>query len=119
MFTDTLASRLETEQDGELAAFASLCYVCSGNVERLVHNWLNTSESTNSPLALQVEIFQSLHIEMSPVTYAPSQAPYQTAQLCCLIRAFTGCLGCQGAWAVQKLRAEAFFILLFPLLCLW
>ena len=52
--TDTLASRLETEREGEFAAFASLCYVCSGNVERLVHNWLNTTENTNSPPALQV-----------------------------------------------------------------
>ena len=54
LLTDTLASRLENERDGEFAAFASLCYVCSGNVERLVHNWLSTTDNTNSPMALQV-----------------------------------------------------------------
>ncbi|KAL3876454.1 hypothetical protein ACJMK2_034299 [Sinanodonta woodiana] len=50
---DTLAARLETERDGDLSAYASLCYICSGNLEKLVQNWLSTTDHTNSPLALQ------------------------------------------------------------------
>ncbi|KAK3089875.1 hypothetical protein FSP39_007256 [Pinctada imbricata] len=48
---DTLALRLESE--GEFSVYASLCYICSGNVEKLVENWHKNTESGNSPLALQ------------------------------------------------------------------
>lgn len=50
---DKLAARLETERDGELSLYASLCYICSGNLERLVENWVRNTENNNTPLALQ------------------------------------------------------------------
>ncbi|XP_046568756.1 protein transport protein Sec31A-like [Haliotis rubra] len=50
---DSLATRLEVEREGELSLYASLCYVCSGNVERLVDNWVRNTENNNAPLALQ------------------------------------------------------------------
>lgn len=46
--------RLENEMEGEYSMYASLCYICSGNLENLVQNWLNNTESQNSPLALEV-----------------------------------------------------------------
>ncbi|XP_025110625.1 LOW QUALITY PROTEIN: protein transport protein Sec31A-like [Pomacea canaliculata] len=50
---DGLAARLETERNGDLALYASLCYICSGNLEKLVENWVQNTENSNSPLALQ------------------------------------------------------------------
>ena len=54
VFIDTLAMRLENEMEGEYSMYASLCYICSGNLENLVQNWLNNTESQNSPIALEV-----------------------------------------------------------------
>ena len=34
--------------------FAGLCYVCSGNVEKMVQNWAATTQNNNSSGALQV-----------------------------------------------------------------
>lgn len=53
---DGLAARLETERNGDLALYASLCYICSGNLEKLVENWVQNTENSNSPLALQVGV---------------------------------------------------------------
>ncbi|XP_078319996.1 protein transport protein Sec31A-like isoform X1 [Crassostrea virginica] len=50
---DTLAERLETESDGDLGVYASLCYICSGNIEKLLRNWFDNSEGQNTPLGLQ------------------------------------------------------------------
>ncbi|KAH9518587.1 Protein transport protein Sec31A [Bulinus truncatus] len=50
---DTLAKRLEAERNGELSLYASLCYICSGNVEKFVENWIQNTENGNQPLALQ------------------------------------------------------------------
>lgn len=54
---DALASRLETEKHGELSLYASLCYICSGNLEKLVENWARNTDNNNAPLALQVSVF--------------------------------------------------------------
>ena len=48
---DLLGSRLEA--DGELQPQACLCYICAGNVEKLVSCWARAQES-HSPLSLQV-----------------------------------------------------------------
>ncbi|XP_062926773.1 protein transport protein Sec31A isoform X1 [Mobula hypostoma] len=49
---DTLGSRLEMENDGGLCMQACLCYICSGNVEKLVECWVKTHESS-TPLSLE------------------------------------------------------------------
>ncbi|XP_072196120.1 protein transport protein Sec31B isoform X3 [Excalfactoria chinensis] len=49
---DMLGSRLELEGDAALSNDACLCYISSGNVERLVECWVKNHE-TSSPLALQ------------------------------------------------------------------
>lgn len=48
-----LGARLEQEGNGALAAEARLCYVCSGNLERLVECWAKGHQAP-SPMALQV-----------------------------------------------------------------
>ncbi|XP_019411587.1 PREDICTED: protein transport protein Sec31B [Crocodylus porosus] len=49
---DMLGARLESEGNGALSNEACLCYISSGNVERLVDCWVKYHE-TSSPLGLQ------------------------------------------------------------------
>ncbi|XP_060064136.1 protein transport protein Sec31A-like [Ylistrum balloti] len=50
---DTLATRLESERAGNLSMYASLCYICSGNVDKLVENWQRNTHANNTPMGLQ------------------------------------------------------------------
>ncbi|NXL48410.1 SC31A protein, partial [Podilymbus podiceps] len=49
---DLLGSRLESEGDSLLQTQACLCYICAGNVEKLVACWTKAKDG-NSPLSLQ------------------------------------------------------------------
>ncbi|XP_028914821.1 protein transport protein Sec31A isoform X3 [Ornithorhynchus anatinus] len=49
---DLLGSRLENEGDGLLQPQACLCYICAGNVEKLVACWTKAQDGSSS-LALQ------------------------------------------------------------------
>ncbi|XP_062899524.1 protein transport protein Sec31A isoform X2 [Mobula hypostoma] len=49
---DYLGARLEREGDNSLQAQACLCYICAGNVEKLVACW-DRAQNGNSPHALQ------------------------------------------------------------------
>ncbi|MGH0117299.1 UNVERIFIED_CONTAM: hypothetical protein FKN15_013822 [Acipenser sinensis] len=50
--TNILGSRLEREGEERMCLRACLCYICSGNVEKLVECWVLKNE-TSSPLALE------------------------------------------------------------------
>ncbi|XP_076193113.1 protein transport protein Sec31A isoform X12 [Aptenodytes patagonicus] len=49
---DFLGNRLESEGDSLLQSQACLCYICAGNVEKLVACWTKAQDG-NSPLSLQ------------------------------------------------------------------
>ncbi|NXN90265.1 SC31A protein, partial [Bombycilla garrulus] len=49
---DLLGSRLEKEGDSILQTQACLCYICAGNVDKLVACWTKVQDG-NSPLSLQ------------------------------------------------------------------
>ncbi|XP_031192814.1 protein transport protein Sec31A isoform X10 [Mastomys coucha] len=49
---DVLGARLESEGDSLLRTQACLCYICAGNVERLVACWTKAQDGGN-PLSLQ------------------------------------------------------------------
>ncbi|XP_029454868.1 protein transport protein Sec31A isoform X3 [Rhinatrema bivittatum] len=49
---DLLGARLENEADSLLQAQACLCYICAGNVEKLVSCWTK-AQDRNNPLSLQ------------------------------------------------------------------
>ncbi|KAM6136390.1 protein transport protein Sec31A [Phoenicopterus ruber ruber] len=49
---DLLGDRLESEGDSLLQTQACLCYICAGNVEKLVACWTKAKDG-NSPLSLQ------------------------------------------------------------------
>ncbi|KFV60627.1 Protein transport protein Sec31B, partial [Gavia stellata] len=75
---DMLGARLESEGDAALCNDACLCYISSGNVERLVECWVKNHE-TSSPLALQDLIEKvmvlSRSIEMLRGTAGPAPGP--------------------------------------------
>ncbi|NWT38454.1 SC31B protein, partial [Chroicocephalus maculipennis] len=75
---DVLGARLESEGDAALSNDACLCYISSGNVERLVECWVKNHE-TSSPLALQDLIEKvmvlSRSIEMLRGTAGPAPGP--------------------------------------------
>ncbi|XP_067393493.1 protein transport protein Sec31B [Emydura macquarii macquarii] len=75
---DMLGTRLESEGEGALSNEACLCYVSSGNVERLAKCWVKTHE-ISSPLALQdlVEkvMVLSKSIEMLRGSAGPALGP--------------------------------------------
>ncbi|XP_029025368.1 protein transport protein Sec31A isoform X2 [Betta splendens] len=49
---DLLGGRLEAAEDAQLQAQACLCYICAGNVEKLVSCWTKAQDG-NCPLSLQ------------------------------------------------------------------
>lgn len=53
MFAEQLGERLETEEKSGLSQNAQLCYLCSGNIEKLVQSWTNVG-APSDPLQLQV-----------------------------------------------------------------
>ncbi|NXC12186.1 SC31B protein, partial [Corythaeola cristata] len=75
---DMLGARLESEGDAALSNDACLCYISSGNVERLVECWVKNHE-TSSPLALQDLIEKvmvlSRSVEMLRGTAGPAPGP--------------------------------------------
>ena len=50
---DVLGDRLEAAEDAQLQAQACLCYICAGNVEKLVSCWTRAQDG-RCPLSLQV-----------------------------------------------------------------
>lgn len=50
---DTLGCRLESERTEKRCLQACLCYICSGNIEKLVECWTSNRDSS-SPLGLEV-----------------------------------------------------------------
>ncbi|NXN92446.1 SC31B protein, partial [Rhinopomastus cyanomelas] len=73
---DMLGARLESEGDAALSNDACLCYISSGNVERLVECWVKNHE-TSSPLALQdlIEKVMVLRRSIEMLQGAAGQAP--------------------------------------------
>ncbi|NXF36356.1 SC31B protein, partial [Nyctibius bracteatus] len=94
---DMLGARLESEGDVALSNDACLCYISSGNVERLVECWVKNHE-TSSPLALQDLIEKvmvlSRSIEMLRGTAGPAPGPVLAERITqyASILASQGCL---------------------------
>ncbi|KFO91075.1 Protein transport protein Sec31B [Buceros rhinoceros silvestris] len=95
---DMLGARLESEGDAALSGDACLCYISSGNVERLVECWVKNHE-TSSPLALQDLIEKvmvlSRSIEMLRGTAEQAPGPVLAEQ----ITQYASLLASQGCLA--------------------
>lgn len=69
-FTDLLGDRLEAADDAELRTQACLCYICAGNVEKLVVCWTSAQDG-QCPLSLQVRLDE--HLEMHHLVFKAVQ----------------------------------------------
>ncbi|XP_054437338.1 protein transport protein Sec31B isoform X4 [Pteronotus mesoamericanus] len=90
---DMLGTRMEQEGSRALTSEARLCYVCSGNVERLVECWAK-SHQASSPMALQdlmekaMVLNKSLEVMHGPGGVSPGPATtYQVTQYANLLAA--------------------------------
>ncbi|XP_064631630.1 protein transport protein Sec31A-like isoform X3 [Lineus longissimus] len=73
---DTLGGRLE--RDAKLSVYSCLCYICSGNVEKLVQAWAKHKQNNNAPLALQ-DLVEKVMILRKAVEMTYGQPPEITS----------------------------------------
>ncbi|XP_024411509.2 protein transport protein Sec31B isoform X2 [Desmodus rotundus] len=90
---DMLGARMEQEGSRALTSEARLCYVCSGNVERLVECWAKPRQAS-SPMALQdlmekvMVLNKSLELLQGPGGVSPGPATtYRVTQYANLLAA--------------------------------
>ncbi|XP_036920052.1 protein transport protein Sec31B isoform X2 [Sturnira hondurensis] len=92
---DMLGARMEQEGSRALTSEARLCYVCSGNVERLVECWAK-SHQASSPMALQdlmekvMVLNKSLELMQGPDGVSPGPATT------CRLTQYANLLAAQG-----------------------
>ncbi|CAH1795497.1 unnamed protein product, partial [Owenia fusiformis] len=92
---DILGSRLESEQHGRLSIHAMLCYICAGNVERLVDCWEKNTENNNSPEALQ-DLVEKVMILRKAVETARGQTDISSGILAKKLSLYAELLAAQG-----------------------
>ncbi|KGL96311.1 Protein transport protein Sec31B [Charadrius vociferus] len=95
---DMLGARLESEGDAALSNDACLCYISSGNVERLVGCWVKNHE-TSSPLALQDLIEKVMVLSRSIEMLRGTAGPAPGRVLAERITQYASLLASQGCLA--------------------
>ncbi|KAL8602789.1 hypothetical protein ACOMHN_055172 [Nucella lapillus] len=98
---DTLAARLETEKKGELSLYASLCYICSGNLGKLVENWVRNTDSANTPLALQ-DLVEKVMILRRAVELSRGETNDGGEALSERLSQYAGLLAAQGSLSTAR-----------------
>ncbi|KAK7113259.1 protein transport protein Sec31A-like isoform X2 [Littorina saxatilis] len=93
---DTLAARLENERNGELSLYASLCYICSGNLTLLVENWARNTNNNNTPLALQ-DLVEKVMVLRRAVELSRGQTSESGDALAERLSQYAGLLAAQGS----------------------
>ncbi|XP_062521196.1 protein transport protein Sec31A-like [Corticium candelabrum] len=76
---DVLGSRLETDDKG-LREKALLCYICAGNVNKLVDCWAEISEKPDFPMAIQ-DLIEKAMVLTRAVETERKQAPSTTSTI--------------------------------------
>ncbi|XP_064418723.1 protein transport protein Sec31A isoform X4 [Latimeria chalumnae] len=96
---DTLGSRLEVEGDGTQRVQACLCYICSGNVEKLVQCWVKNHESS-LPLALEDLVEKVMMLQKSMEVQQGTEVPIKGSVLAEKLTQYASLLAAQGSLAV-------------------
>ncbi|KAM4703392.1 protein transport protein Sec31B [Rhinophrynus dorsalis] len=92
---DVLGSRLESEGDGKLSSQACLCYISSGNVDRLAECWVKSHE-TSTPLALQDLVEKAMVLRKSIELLRGKELPPQGPVLAEKVAQYANLLASQG-----------------------
>ncbi|XP_072476098.1 protein transport protein Sec31B isoform X2 [Notamacropus eugenii] len=93
---DMLGTRLEQEGGGTLSAEACLCYICSGNVERLVECWAKIHQ-TSSPMALQDLMEKVMVLSRSPEMLQRSEGDVPGPAVAHRVTQYASLLAAQGS----------------------
>ncbi|XP_075697695.1 protein transport protein Sec31B isoform X2 [Rhinoderma darwinii] len=92
---DALGNRLESEGEGKLSPQACLCYISSGNVDRLTECWVQSHE-TSTPLALQDLVEKAMVLRKSIELLRGSVLPPQGPVLAEKVAQYASLLASQG-----------------------
>uniref|UniRef100_A0A8C5A4V1 SEC31 homolog B, COPII coat complex component n=1 Tax=Gadus morhua TaxID=8049 RepID=A0A8C5A4V1_GADMO len=95
---DTLGGRLETEGTEKRSLQACLCYICSGNLEKLVECWA-VQRDCSSPLVLEDLVEKVMILRKSIERLRNSEVPLQSPTLAEKLTCYAGLLAAEGSLA--------------------
>ncbi|XP_061083735.1 protein transport protein Sec31A isoform X1 [Conger conger] len=93
---DTLGSRLEEQGQEKRCLQACLCYICSGNIEKLVECWA-LQKSCVSPLALEDLVEKVMILRKSIERLRDGEVAVQSPVLAQKLTHYAGLLAAQGS----------------------
>uniref|UniRef100_A0A673YHH3 Protein transport protein Sec31A n=1 Tax=Salmo trutta TaxID=8032 RepID=A0A673YHH3_SALTR len=113
---ETLGSRLEGERTEKRCLQACLCYICSGNIEKLVECWA-LQRDCSSPLVLEDLVEKMMVLRKSVERLRNSEVAVQSPILADKLTHYAGLLASQGslATALSYLNPSCFKDTLFSL----
>lgn len=93
---DTLGGRLEAEQTEKRSLQACLCYICSGNIEKLVDCWAQHRDCS-SPLGLEDLVEKVMMLRKSIERLRNSEVSVQSPVLAEKLTRYAGILAAEGS----------------------
>nr|XP_015201749.1 PREDICTED: protein transport protein Sec31B [Lepisosteus oculatus] len=93
---DTLGARLECEGEERYFLQACLCYICSGNVEKLVECWVHRNDCS-SPLALEDLVEKVMILRRSIEKLRGGEVEVQSPLLAEKLTQYASLLAAQGS----------------------
>uniref|UniRef100_A0A8C6WLU3 SEC31 homolog B, COPII coat complex component n=1 Tax=Neogobius melanostomus TaxID=47308 RepID=A0A8C6WLU3_9GOBI len=93
---DTLGGRLESEQTEKRSLQACLCYICSGNIEKLVECWA-LHRDCSSPLGLEDLVEKVMMLRKSIERLRNSEVSVQSPVLAEKLTRYAGILAAEGS----------------------
>uniref|UniRef100_A0A667XJL2 Protein transport protein Sec31A n=1 Tax=Myripristis murdjan TaxID=586833 RepID=A0A667XJL2_9TELE len=97
---DTLGARLEGEGTEKRCLQACLCYICSGNIEKLVECWA-LQRDCSSPLVLEDLVEKVMILRKSIERLRNSEVAVQSPILAEKLSRYAGILAAEGSWAAS------------------
>ncbi|KAK9530266.1 hypothetical protein VZT92_011779 [Zoarces viviparus] len=96
---DTLGGRLEHERTEKRCLQACLCYICSGNIEKLVECWA-LHRDCSSPLGLEDLVEKVMMLRKSIERLRNSEVDIQSPILAEKLTCYAGILAAEGSLAI-------------------
>uniref|UniRef100_A0AAQ4NV58 Protein transport protein Sec31A n=1 Tax=Gasterosteus aculeatus aculeatus TaxID=481459 RepID=A0AAQ4NV58_GASAC len=96
---DTLGGRLERERTEKRCLQACLCYICSGNIEKLVECWA-LHKDCSSPLGLEDLVEKVMMLRKSIERLRNSEVEIQSPILAEKLTCYAGILAAEGSLAI-------------------
>ncbi|XP_033840217.1 protein transport protein Sec31A isoform X2 [Periophthalmus magnuspinnatus] len=96
---DTLGARLEAEQTEKRCLQACLCYICSGNIEKLVECWAQHRDCS-SPLGLEDLVEKVMMLRKSIERLRNGEVSVQSPILADKLTRYAGILAAEGSLSI-------------------